>query len=87
MWNDAFMIGNGERVTEETSKPVYRNYLLDCGIVMTKELFEEITKRFKIYYETTLLKNIQFVPKKVLTQTTSKYYFLHLDVKIPRTHH
>lgn len=86
MWNDAFMIGNGEKVTEETSKPVYRNYFSDCGIVMTEELFEEITRKFKIYYETTLLKNIQFIPKKVLNQTTSNYYFLHLDVKIPRSH-
>lgn len=84
MWNDGFMIGNGERVTDETSKPIYRNYLTDCGIEMTEELFNEITKKFKIFYETELLKNIVFTPKDVLKQTTSNYYFLHLDVKIPR---
>ena len=84
MWNDSFMIGNGERVTDETSKPVYRNYLADCEIVMTQELFDEVTKKFKIYYETETLKNIVFTPKDVLKQTTSNYYFLHLDVKIPR---
>lgn len=88
MWNSKFMIGNGDRTTDETAKPVYRNYLNECGIVMTQEEFNRIIKvlKFKIYYETEVLKNIVFTPKDVIKQTTSNYYFLHLDVKVLRTH-
>ena len=78
------MIGNGERTTEDTAKPIYRDYESDCGIVMTQTLFDEISERFKIYYETETLKNIIFTPKNVLQQTSSNYYFLHLDIKILR---
>ena len=84
MWNNGFMIGDGERTTEDAAKPVYRDYEIDCGIVMTQALFDEISAKFKIYYETESLKNIIFTPKTVLKQTSSNYYFLHLDVKIPR---
>lgn len=86
MWDSKFMIGDGERVTDETSKPVYRDYESECGIIMTQELFDEISQIFKIYYETETLKNIIFTPKTVLKQTSSNYYFLHLDVKILRNH-
>lgn len=85
MWDSKFMIGDGERVTDETSKPIYRDYESECGIIMTQELFDEISQIFKIYYETETLKNIIFTPKTVLKQTSSNYYFLHLDVKILRS--
>lgn len=83
VWDEGYMIGNGERVTDETSKPVYRNYA-ECGIIMDQAMFDQITEHFKVYYETEVLKNIVFTPRNVLKQTSSNYYFLHLDIKIPR---
>ena len=84
MWNSSFMLGNGDRTTDETAKAVFRNYLSDCGIVIDQETFNKITKKFKIYYETETLKNIVFTPKHTLKQSTSNYYFLHLDIKVLR---
>ena len=84
MWNDSFRIGNGKEVAEESAPAVYRNYKEDCDIDMTPELFEQISRKLKIYFQTETLKNIVFKPKDVMEQTTSNYYFCHLDVKFPR---
>ena len=86
MWNDSFRIGDGEKISEEDAKPVYREYESECDIILTRELFNEIIPLFKIFYETNLLRNIVFTPKTVLEQTTSQYYFCHLDVKFIRNH-
>lgn len=84
MWDSGFRIGDGEKTTDETATPVYRDYYNDCEIVMTKELFDKITRKFNIYFSTTILKNIVFTPKTTPPQTTTSYYFLHLDIKFPR---
>lgn len=84
MWDDRFRISDGEKTTDETATPIYRDYYGDCEIVMTPELFREISRKFNIYFSTTVLKNIQFTPKTAPIQTSSNYYFLHLDLKFPR---
>lgn len=82
-WNDRFQIGDGERTTDEAAPAVYRSYDEDCGIVMSKAVFDNIAQRFKIYFATTDLKDIVFTPTDILPQTSSDYYFTHLTVKIP----
>lgn len=79
-----FRIGDGEKVSAESVKPVYRNYKDDLDIEMTPELFEELSQNHLIYYSTNQLANIVFTPKNVMKQDTTQYYFCHLDVKIPR---
>ena len=83
-WNEYFRIGSGERTTDEDAPPVYRSYT-ECGIDVNIEEYEEIkAKGYLIYQIDSLLKNIRFTPKVTPTQVTSEYYFLKLDVKIPR---
>ena len=84
MWDAGFRIGDGEKTTDETATPVYRDYYTDCDIEMTAELFRQISRKFNIYFSTTILRNIQFTPKTQIPQTSSNYYFLHLDIKFPR---
>lgn len=83
-WNEYFRIGTGERATDEDAPPVYRSYL-ECGIEMTPEKYQEIkNKGYRIFQIDSLLKNIRFTPRVTPTQVTSEYYFLKLEVKIPR---
>ena len=84
MWNDKFMIGDGTLVTEDTSYPIYRSYQDDCGITVTREVFDRDIQTVKIFQESKDLSDIVFTPKNVLKQTTTGYYFAHLDIKIPR---
>ena len=83
IWDEHFNIGDGVKTTDEDAMPVYRGYD-ECGITMTRDLFREIVEHYNIYEETTLLKDIQFTPRVSPVQTTTKYYFLRLDVKFPR---
>jgi len=82
-WNDKYQIGDGERTTDSSAPYVYRSYA-DCGIEMTQEIFNQIAQRFKIYFATSELKDIVFTPKKTPIQTTSDYYFSHLQIKFPK---
>lgn len=83
-WNEYFRIGSGERTTDEDAPPVYRSYT-ECGIDVDSEEYEEITnKGYCIYQIDSLLKNIRFTPQVSPAQVTSEYYFLKLEVKIPR---
>jgi len=84
LWNEYFRIGSGEKTTDEDAPPVYRSYT-ECGIEMNPEKYEEIAgKGYRIYQIDSLLKNIRFTPKVTPAQVTSEYYFLKLEVKIPR---
>lgn len=86
MWYDKYQIGNGTPVSEDASYPIYRSYTDECEIVITREVYDDITqvKKYKIFQESKDLSDIEFTPKNVLPQTTTTYYFAHLDVKIPR---
>lgn len=86
IWKERFPIGDGNRVDEDNTVPVYRSYK-DCGIpIMTRAEFDEITgvKKYNVYLETETLKPLQFTPLTVPIQPLSDYYFLRLDFKIPR---
>lgn len=86
MWYEQFPIGDGNRTTDEDAPPVYRGYRTQCEIDVTEEVFNEIknVKGFAIFQTSKMLKDIQFTPEVTPKQATSKYYFLKLDVKIPR---
>jgi ATP-dependent helicase/DNAse subunit B len=51
-----------------------------------KEIFDEINQHFVIYEESSSLGDIIITPETVPRQTTSDYYFMKLQVKIPRSH-
>lgn len=82
-WYEQFAIGDGEYTTDEDAPSLYRSYS-ECGITMTQEKFDEIAKKYAIYVSTTGLKDIVYTPKTVIKQTTSDYYFTHLQVKFQR---
>lgn len=83
-WNEYFRIGSGEKTTDDDAPPVYRSYL-ECGIDMNAEKYQEIkNKGYRIYQIDSLLKNIRFTPRVTPSQVTSEYYFLKLELKIPR---
>ena len=85
MWNTVFPISNCELVDEDDSKPVYRSYPLDCEMVIDNpQAFNEQAAKYKIYIETERLKPLVFTPKTQPLQSTSDYYFMKLDFKIPR---
>ena len=84
IWNDKFPIGDGERVDEDDTVPVYRSYP-DCEInIDSKSTFDEINEKYTIFVQTQELKNLEFTPKVAPKQALSNYYFLRLDFKIPR---
>lgn len=85
VWDDDYTIGDGLRTTDEDAVTVYRNYA-ECGIIMDKEKFDEINQHFVIYEESSSLGDIIITPETVPRQTTSDYYFMKLQVKIPRSH-
>lgn len=85
MWNTVFPISKCELVDEADSMPIYRSYPLDCEIeIKTPEAFNEQASKYNIYIETEKLKPLVFTPKTQPLQTTSDYYFMKLDFKIPR---
>lgn len=84
IWNEKYAISNGEQTTDSTARPIYRSFP-ECGInTGIEEIYNEIAQDWKIYFETTDLKDIVFTPKTVLQQSTSKYHFMHLTVRFPR---
>lgn len=83
-WNNRYRIGDGEAVDESAAKPVYRSYLDDCDIQLTREEFREQARIWSIYYPSSDLPAIEFTPKEQPEQTSSLWRFLMLDVKIPR---
>ena len=83
-WNARFQIGNGERVDESAAKPVYRSYLADCDYPLDRATWRQQAAVWSIYYPSNALPPIEFEPKEQVSQPTSIWRFLRLDVKIPR---
>lgn len=85
MWNTVFPISNNEPIDEDNSSPIYRSYPLECEMVIdSPDAFNEQAAKYKIYVETERLKPLVFTPKTQPLQTTSDYYFMKLDFKVPR---
>lgn len=80
---DRFRIGNGEATTMTSAPSVYISYAA-LGLPMNEEFFNEEIQKYKIYYESREITQIRFKPKSVRSQVTSEYYFIKVDVKIPR---
>lgn len=81
---DTFRIGDGELTTTGTVRPVYVKYS-DLGFEMDEDFFYSELDEFNVYYEAKEIPNIQFRPKSIKGQDTSDYYFLKVEVKIPRS--
>ena len=86
MWYDRFRIGDGNRTTEDDALPVYRGYTTECEYPLNEERFNQIKNvlHATIFETSQELKDIVFTPEVTPKQATSKYYFLKLDIKIPR---
>lgn len=84
MWNDRFRIGNGQKVSESAAYPVYRSYLKDCGMELDKDEWTRQASEWSIYYPSNSLSPVKFTPKAQPAQTSTNWYFLMLDLKIPR---
>ena len=80
---DQFRIGDGEITSVSQVKPVYFKYE-DLGLSMTEGFFNEEIQKFQVFYESDEITPIRFKPKSARVQKTSEYYFLKVDVKIPR---
>ena len=80
---DSFRIGNGNITTMEQVTPVYISYA-SLELPMNEEIFNQEIQDYKIFFESDEITPIRFVPKSAMVQKTSQYYFLKVDVKIPR---
>ena len=80
---DEFRIGNGIQTTVNEVSPVYFTYT-QLGLVMTEAFFNEETQKYEVFYKSTEVPPICFTPDSYKKQETSNYYFLNLEVKLPR---
>lgn len=81
----SYMMGNGE-IYDDSVAPNLMFLYEDLGTKITSENFDDIKQTSDITYQTKALSDVVFEIKEssIINQSTSEYYFAHLEFEIPR---